>query len=383
MRSFLLGVACTVLIALAAALLFLYFPISGNARRPDSLAAMKKVSEVERLIRAKALDEVDGGAQVDAMIEGMVAGLDDLYADYYTKEEYAEVRRSHAGRMQGIGVVIAQDLETGYLRIISVQDDSPAQKAGIQEDDILLSVGGEDMAGKTSTDAAAAIQATEGPVTLTVRRGATETLEFTMEKADIKTSSVSFDMLEDGIGYIHISTFNDLTPEQFGEGLATLREEGMHALIIDLRNNLGGLVNACCDTVSQILPKGVILYEQDRVGGERHLDSAGKTPIDIPLVLLVNGYTASASEIFTGAVRDYGIATIVGEQTYGKGVEQNTYILADGSALKLTTTVYYTPSRENINDIGITPDVVVELTEEDEEDMQLAKALEILSEKKG
>ena len=201
-----------------------------------------------------------------------------------------------------------------------------------------------------------------------------------MEKEDIKGNVVFGTMLEGDIGYIAITSFNGLTSEQFAEDYGRLQEEGMRALVIDLRDNLGGLVNACCDTASQILPEGPIVFEQDRLGEERHQDSTGKTPIDIPLVLLVNRYTASASEIFAGAVRVYGLATIVGTRTYGKGVEQNTYVLSDGSALKLTTTVYYTPNHEDLNGVGIVPDEMVVLTENSETDVQLDKAITILQE---
>ena len=384
LKSFVLGVICTAVIAALAALLFFFLPFSPRPQRPDSLAAMKKVSEIEDLIRARYIGEVDEEAQTQSMLVGLVQGLDDRYAAYYSEEEFEAVLQKQSGKMKGIGITIAQDIESGELRIVYVTEDSPAEKAGVLEGDVILAVNGEDMAGYTSEEAAAAIQAEDGPVTLRLRRGTEEEpLELTMEKDEIRMTSVNGTMLDGGIGYIRITTFNGLTSEQFAEIYGGLREQGLNGLIIDLRDNLGGLVSACCDTASQILPEGPILYEQDRTGGERHKDCAGEDPIDIPLVLLVNGYTASASEIFTGAVRDYDIATIVGEQTYGKGVEQNTYTLSDGSALKLTTTVYYTPDHEDINGTGITPDEVVPLTEEDTTDVQMERALEILLEQTG
>ena len=383
-KSFIAGVLCAVLIAAAFLLIYFLFPFAPHPTRPDSLAAMKKVSEAEMIIREKYLEGVDGTEQTDAMLRGLVEGLGDTYASYYTKEEYEEIKKERAGVMEGIGVRIATDLENGELIVVAVVEGSPAEEAGVLEKDRILSVNGQDMTGKTGSDAADLIQMAEGTITLQVlREGEEEPVELTMEKGPIVTTSVSAALLDGNIGYMQISTFNGVTAEQFEENYARLREEGMEALIIDLRNNLGGLVSSCCDTASQILPKGPIVYEQDRTGKEKHRDSDGKSPIDIPLVLLVNGYTASASEIFTGAVRDYGLATIVGEQTYGKGVEQNSFLLSDGSAMKLTTTVYYTPDHEDINGVGITPDEIVELTAEDEEDTQLLRALEILGAEPG
>ena len=379
--SFIAGVLCAVLIAAAALLLYFELPVSRSPSRPDSLAAMKKISEAEWLIRHKYLEEMDESVQTDDMIRGLVAGLDDKYAAYYTKEEYEEIKKEHAGMIKGIGVQLAQDAETGELLIVYVMEDSPAEKAGVLEKDRILEINGQDMTGKSSLDASDLIRAAEGPITLKLyREGEEDPIELTMEKEDIKGNVVFGTMLEGDIGYIAITSFNGLTSEQFAENYDKLQEEGMQALVIDLRDNLGGLVSACCDTASQILPEGPIVFEQDRLGKERHQDCAGETPIDIPLVLLVNRYTASASEIFTGAVRDYGLATIVGTRTYGKGVEQNTYVLSDGSALKLTTTVYYTPNHEDLNGVGIVPDEMVVLTEGSETDVQLDKAMEILQE---
>ena len=378
--SFSAGVLCAVILAAAGFLIWLYFPVSRQPSRPDSLRAMKKVSEAEWIIRNKYIEEVDESGQADAMMRGLVEGMDDKYAAYYTKEEYEELKKQHAGLSEGIGVQLAQDAETGELVVVYVMEDSPAERAGVRENDRILSINGEDMTGKTGTDAADRIRSLEGPVILTVlHEGDEEPVELEMEKESIiREQVVQAALFEDDIGYIRITSFNGLTSEQFAESLAELQEKGMTSLILDLRNNLGGLVTACCDTLEQILPEGPIMYEQDRTGKETHQDCAGETPIEIPLVLLVNGYTASASEIFTGAVRDYGLATIVGEQTYGKGIEQNTYLLSDGSALKLTTTVYYTPDHEDINGVGIRPDIEVVLTEEDETDVQFEKAMEIL-----
>lgn len=379
--SFVAGVLCAVCIAALCFLIWLFLPWTSAPSRPDSFAAMRKVNEVEGIIRRKYIDQIDETEQTDAMLRGLTEGLNDPYADYYTKEEYEELKEEHAGLTKGIGIQIASDTETGDLIVLYVMPDTPAEQAGVLENDRILSVNGIPMTGRLPAEAAEIIQASERTVTLTLcHEGEEEPVELVMEpKAVIQGQAVSAGMVDDRIGYIRIYTFNKLTAEQFEEYYAELKEKGMTSLIIDLRNNLGGLVSACCDTLDQILPEGPIVFEQERTGKEKHQDSSGRTPIDMPLVLLVNGYTASASEIFTGAVRDYGLATIVGEQTYGKGVEQNTYELADGSALKLTTAVYYTPSHQDINGTGITPDIYVPLTEEDETDVQFERAVKILS----
>ena len=377
LKTYMLGVMSAVIIAALVFLGMYYLPVPVETRRPDSLAALKKIGEVERTIRSRYIEEVSEEHLTDYMLMGLVAGLDDRYAEYFTAEEYAEVRRQNAGVMQGIGVSIMQDAETGRLVVAYVLEESPALEAGVQENDRILAINGEDTTGMTATDAAGRIQAIEGPVTLLLGRGEEE-LELSMEKREIRSVAVSSQMLEDDIGYIAIRTFNGVTSEQFAEAYGSLKEQNMRALIIDLRGNLGGLVNACCDTVEQLMPEGVIVYEQDREGEERHQDSKTDTPVEVPTVLLVNANTASASEIFTGALRDHDLATVIGEQTYGKGVEQNTYLLSDGSAVKLTTTVYYTPDHTDLNGTGITPDIVVEMPKDAETDVQLEAAVEYL-----
>lgn len=402
--SFLLGAMTAIVLAAGALLLGFLFP-GETAERPDSLASLRKIVEMEMVIRQKYLDSPDEQKQTDAMMAGLISGLEDPYAAYYTRDEYEKIRLSHKGYTQGIGVTIRQE-EDGALTVNSVMEGYPAEKAGIQAGDVLLEINGTDLDGLTPADASDLIQKSEGEsVTLRIRRGTgekQEELTITVEKGELEITSAAGGMLCDlvsgkqlkalqeiapaaeedispeTIGYIAISRFNGTTPSQFADLYASLQEEGMRALIIDLRDNLGGMVEGCCDTLRQILPKGVIVYESDRTGPERTRECDGETPIDIPLVLLVNGSTASASEIFAGAVQDYGIGKIVGTQTYGKGVEQNSYTLYDGSVIKMTTTHYYTPLHADINEIGITPDAAVSQSEEDETDRQLEKAVELL-----
>ena len=208
-----------------------------------------------------------------------------------------------------------------------------------------------------------------------------ETYEVDVTKEEIQVPVVAGEMLDDQIGYIQIAQFTGLTSEQFEKYYQELREQNMKGLIVDLRNNPGGLLDAVVDTLRQILPEGLVVYMQTKDGTKTEYTCDGDTPIDIPMVVLVNEYSASASEIFAGAVHDYGIGTLVGNTTYGKGIVQKTFPFSDGSAVKMTIAYYYTPNGTCIHGEGIDPDVKVELPQDAEADVQLEKALEIIKEK--
>lgn len=385
-RFFLAGIAVALVAVFLVGSLLMNIPFPTNTSRPDSLGTFHKIREIENLIRSRYNGEIDGQKQSDYMLLGLVAGLGDKYAAYYTKEEYEEIAKEREGKMTGVGITITEDAETGDIEISAVMENSPAEEAGVQKGDILTAIDGESLEGKSTSDASDMIKSSEDEtVTLTLTRDGGEPFDLTMKKEEIEVTAVSGKMLEGGIGYIQISSFNGVTSDQFKSTYEELKEDGLESLVIDLRDNPGGLVSACCDTLEQILPKGVIVYEEDKDGNVKTRKSAGKTPIDIPLVLLVNENTASSSEIFTGAVRDYDLCTIVGKTTYGKGIEQNSYKLSDGSVLKITTTHYYTPDHDDINGVGIEPDVEVEENEDAvygdlESDNQLQKAVELLRE---
>lgn len=378
-KYFLRGAVTAVLVVAGALLVFILIAMRQAPARPDSISALAKIAWVQNTIRQKYMGEIDEQAQVDDMILGLVAGLGDPYSTYYTAEEYQAISTAHKGQMEGIGVVLMQDLTSGDLLITEIIEDSPAEEAGLQAGDIVLEINGNDASARPSSEAAAMIDAvTEGPVIFKVRRGEEEH-SFSMEKRPINIRSARGKMLEDKIGYIEISSFNDLTPVQFQEAYAELTDQGMTSLIIDLRENLGGLVDACCDTLRQILPAGVIVYEEDNRGKLSTRECDGETPIEIPLVLLVNRNTASSSEIFTGAVQDYGVGTVMGETTLGKGIEQNFFKLPDGSVVKLTTTHYVTPNKRDLHLQGLEPDI--DLTDVElsaTEDTWLAAAIEEL-----
>ena len=372
-------VTCGVVMALIY-FLVMWLPLGDAPSAPASLAAQKKVREIESLIEEYYLGDVDEQQMTDYMFLGLVAGLGDRYSTYYTEEEFAQIQRSQEGEYIGIGITLAQRTGDGKLQVVECMEDSPASRAGVQAGDLIESINGTDTEGMTSSQAVELIQQAETDtiVMSLTREGSEEPVEVTIVKEMVEMRSVNSEMLEDQTGYIQITEFTGVTSEQFQTAMEELRGQGMQKLIIDLRGNPGGLVDGVCDTLSQILPEGVIVYTEDKYGNRSERDCAGESPLDIPLVVLVNEESASASEIFAGAVKDYGIGTIVGTTTYGKGVVQNTFRLSDGSVIRLTIAHYYTPLGNDINGIGISPDVEVEQPEGSETDIQLEKALEVL-----
>ena len=365
------------------AMALLYFltmslPIGGEPSKADSIQAFRKTHEVESLIRNHYLGEMDEQKLTDYMYLGLVSGLEDKYSTYYTKEQYEALTMSQQGNYVGIGISIVANAEADALEITLVAEGSPAEEAGILAGDLILSINGESTSGMTSSKGAEIIQTSEDDVVdLEIRRGE-DTFKVSVQKEVLEAYSVYWMLQDKDLGYIYISSFTGRTPEQFAEAMKDLTDQGMTKLIIDLRENPGGLVDSVCQTLDQILPEGVIVYTEDRDGSRKERYSSGKTPLMIPTVLLVNENSASASEIFAGAFQDYKVGTIVGTVTYGKGIVQDTYKLWDGSALRITTAHYYTPLGNDIHGAGITPDVIVEQDADKNEDLQLAKAVEIL-----
>jgi carboxyl-terminal processing protease len=376
--SFLAGVLFAVVMMAAAWIVYLYLPFTFSPSKPDSLSAFRKTKQIQRIIERNYLNEIDEQRQTDTMYLGQVAGLGDKYANYYTKEEYEKIRMSNNGQMEGIGIVISQDAESGKIIITDVYEDSPAEKAGVKKDDEITEINAEKVKGKTTTEVVELIQKEDAQeVKLKLSRKG-KTLSFSMKKEKIDKSIVTASMLDDKIGYIRISSFNKLTPVQFKEGYDKLNEDGMKALILDLRGNPGGLVDSCCDTLRLFMPKGALVYEQDRNGREKHRDCKGKTPIEIPVAVLVNEKSASAAEMFTGAVQDYKVGYVIGTNTYGKGIEQDSYLLSDGSVVKFTVTRYYTPNHNDVNGTGITPDLKVKASKDKDKDAQLDAGIDYL-----
>ena len=330
-------------------------------------------------------DSVSIDTLADGMYEGMLDSLGDVYSVYYTKEEFESLMQSTNGIYYGIGAYISTDDNTGLPVIAGVMEGSPAQEAGLMEGDICYKVDGESTESMELDEFVSKVKGEEHTtVVLTIiREGESDYLEIEVERRKIESPTVNYEMKEGNVGYIQITEFDTVTSDQFTEALVTLKEQGMKGLIIDLRSNPGGNLDTVCEIASQLLPEGTIVYTVEKDGTRTDYNCDGANEFDLPMVVLVNGYSASASEILAGAIKDYGIGTLVGTTTFGKGIVQRIIPFSDGTAVKLTVSKYYTPSGVNIHGTGIDPDVEIEYDSEaaaEGTDNQLEKALEIIKE---
>ena len=345
---------------------------------------VQKLEYLEKMIDQDYLGEKDEDQLAEGMYAGLIYGLGDVYSRYYTAEEYEQETSSTDGSYVGIGISMEKNKEGG-VRVVECYEGGPGEKAGLKKDDVISAIDGEDITDKELSDVVNMIRKSgKDSVVLTVHRdGEENALEIETEITDVELPSVFEEMLDDNTGYIRITEFKGNTPENYLDAFNSLKERGMDKLVIDLRDNPGGLLTSVCEILNHVLPEGLIVYTEDKYGNREEETSDGEDPLEIPLAVLVNENSASASEIFAGAVQDYGIGKIVGTTTYGKGVVQSIRQLSDGSAVKLTVSNYYTPNGNSINKVGIQPDVEVkldsELLNQDEishdEDNQLQAAL--------
>lgn len=403
-EKFLKGLFCgvfLVLICMAGCLLHLQWKmtrraaVSTGSEKTETLdmnlsQVKKKTGEIEELINAYYLDEIDGQKVEDTMYTGMVAGLEDPYSVYYSKEELESMEESISGAYSGIGATLTQDPDTGELSVVSCFDGTPAQEAGLQPGDVITGWNGKSVEGIELSELVSKIKTDpEEQLTLEIERDG-ETLEVELTRREVQIPTVEYEMLDNQIGYIRLVEFDEVTADQFKEALEDLENQNMEKLIIDVRNNPGGVMQVVCDMLDQLLPEGLIVYTEDKNGNRKEYTSDEEHQFTKPLAVLANENSASASEIFAGAIQDYGIGTIVGTTTFGKGIVQRTFYLSDGTGVKLTVAKYYTPKGHDIHKKGITPDVEIELDEElknqssisHEEDNQLQKAIEVLQEEK-
>lgn len=332
-------------------------------------------------------DEITDLDLENGMYSGMMEALGDPYSVYYTKEEFQDMLESTAGTFCGVGLYLSQDIETGQVKVSRPIPGTPGEAAGILAEDILIKVDGEDIAGQALDVVVSKVKGEEGThVILTFLRGEEE-LEFDVERAKIQVQTVEHEMKDEAskIGYIRITEFDDVTYRQFMDALTDLKDQGMKSLVLDLRSNPGGNVSTVCQIADELLPEGLIVYTEDNKKKREDMKSDAEQAYKGPMVVLVDGNSASAAEILTGAIKDYGLGTIVGTTTFGKGIVQRIIPLGDGTAVKITVEDYYTPKGNNIHKIGIEPDVVVEFDSElylkDRTDNQLEKGIEILKNK--
>lgn len=386
-KTFLRGAVCGALAVLLAAGIvscgLKESMISSSGGRTVSSKTEKKLDRIKGLIDEAYLGDADEKQLEQGIYEGYVGGLDDPYSVYYDEENTKSLMESTEGEYDGIGTVLTQSRDTGIVTLTHVYDGSPAMEAGLKDGDILYKVEDTEVTGMELSEVASRVRGEGGTkVNLTVLRGERgEEITVTAVRGKIEVQTVETRMLEGHIGYMSVSEFDSVTYDQYIKGLDKLTGEGMKGLVVDLRGNPGGNLNTVCDMLDVMLPKGLIVYIQDKNGEKQEMTSDDENQFTLPMTVLVNENSASASEIYAGAIQDYGLGKIVGTQTYGKGVVQRIYDLKDGTCVKLTIAEYYTPKGRNINGKGITPDVEVsyEFDEKNPEaDNQLERAVEEL-----
>lgn len=350
---------------------------------------MDKLKLLEDTIGKYYLESVDEQTLEKGVYDGLVKALGDPYSVYYSAEELKELQDKTEGIYYGIGAYIGIDADTSLPRLTGIIEGTPAQESGLRAGDLLYKVDGEEVQGLELTQVVSKVKGEEGTtVHLTIiREGESDYLEIDVVRRKVESPTVNQKMLDNNIGYIQITEFDTVTLDQFTEALAVCRGSGMKGLILDLRGNPGGNLNTVCDIAREILPKGLIVYTEDKNGKRTEYTCDGTNQIKEPLVVLVDSGSASASEILAGAIKDYGIGTLVGTTTFGKGIVQRIISLSDGSAVKLTVSNYYTPKGNNIHKIGIAPDIEEKFDGEayynDGVDNQLNKAIEVMNGKLG
>lgn len=348
---------------------------------------VQKIEYLEKMIDQEYLGEVDNDEMAEGVYAGLVYGLGDVYSRYYTADEYAQETASTDGAYAGIGVSIQKN-KNGGVQIAECYEGGPGADAGLQTGDVITAINNTDVTDMELSDVVSLIRENKDKtIVLTVfRENEEKSREISVDVTDVELPSVFGEMLDKKTGYIQITQFTGVTPQQYKDMFDELKDKGMERLVIDLRDNPGGLLTSVCDILREILPEGLIVYTEDKYGNREEETCDGKHQLDMPLAVLVNENSASASEIFAGAVQDHEVGTIVGTTTYGKGVVQELRQLSDGSAVKLTVSNYYTPNGNSINKVGIKPDVEVKLASEllnkdeitNEEDNQLQKALDVI-----
>lgn len=350
----------------------------------------KKLNEIYAYMKMYFYEDVEADELQDDIYKGVVNGLEDPYSSYYTKEEYEELYINISGLYYGIGAGLNQNVKTMEVTVAKVYRGTPAEEAGLLNGDKILMVNDIDATSMELTELVQHIRGEEGTtVYLKVfRESSQEILEFDVVRKNIELPSIEGEMLQDDIGYIQIAEFQSKTAEQFNQMLDELKSQGMKGLIVDLRGNPGGYLSSVVEILDTLLPEALLVYTEDRDGKRDELWSDSRC-VDIPLVVLIDENSASASEIFAGAIKDHEYGTLVGTTTFGKGIVQKPFQLSDGDVLKLTISKYFTPDGHYIHDVGIEPDVLQEYEYTGEKDapydkaydMQFQKAVEVMNEK--
>ncbi len=399
------GIAGTLVVVMAVTLVFRGISLPGNRRgnaqdmaaEPGSAGATKdslfeedvvqKMGEIADLIDQYYYEGIDQDAMVEGMYGGMVSGLGDPYSNYFTAEEYASFNESTTGVYYGIGVVLTQSADTKAVTVLHVYPGTPAEEAGVKDGDMIAKIDETEVNGQELTELVSLIKGEEGTkVCLQLaREGEGGYIETYVERRQIAVPTVQYQMLEGEVGFVQVTEFSESTSEQFDQALEELQGQGMKSVIVDLRDNPGGVLQAVCTMLDKILPEGLIVYTEDKFGNRSDYKSDAAC-MEIPMAVLVNENSASASEIFAGAIKDYEYGTLIGTKTFGKGIVQTIIPLTDGSAVKVTMAKYFTPKGNYIHGVGIEPDIELEYEYQEKDDdsynplhdNQVLKALEVL-----
>ncbi len=388
-RGVLTGVLATVLVfalVITGVLVYVQRSLGGLGIEGFSLA---KLEYIRGLVNNYFYEDIDKKKLGEGIYKGFMEGLDDPYSVYYTKSEYEDLMIDTTGNYAGIGAVLSKNVDTGAVTIANVYEDSPAEKAGLKTGDVIVSADGHRADNQELDTFVHYVRGDEGTKVVIEyeRDGKSDVAEVT--RAKVSVPSVSYKMLQDGIGYVNITEFSSNTKEQYDNAMKDLQSQGMQAVVFDLRFNGGGLVDSVTEILDEILPEGTTVYMKDKNGKRTDYTSDAEHYLDMPITVLTSKNTASAAEIFAGAIRDFEYGTLIGTTTYGKGIVQTTIPLSDGSAIKVTMASYYTPKGECIHKKGIQPDIELEyqfLGDENAEydeslDNQIQKAVEVLQEK--
>lgn len=334
-----------------------------------------KLNAIDSVLDSFYFEEVDDEKAKDSIYKAYLSSYGDKYTVYYTADEYKKLTETTNGTFSGIGAVCQISSEGGIL-LVDVYESGAGYKAGLRSGDRIIQVDGTDVTDMDLSSAVALVKGEKGTQVglKIVRDGATS--DYTVVRDEIEVKTVNYAITEDNIGYISVSQFENVTAKQFKAAIEDLKSEGAKGIIIDIRNNPGGLLTTVISMLKDILPNGLIVYTEDKDGNRKEYSDNDNEELDMPLAVLVNGNSASASEIFAGAIQDYGKGVIVGTQTFGKGIVQTVKPLTDGSAIKFTIAKYFTPKGQDIHGKGVTPDVVVEYDKDADEDTQISAALE-------
>lgn len=333
-----------------------------------------KLNAIDSVLESFYFGDVDDETAKDNIYKAYLSSYGDKYTMYYTADEYKALKESTNGKFYGIGAVCQLSGEGGVL-LVDVYDNGAGYQAGLRSGDRVVNVDGRDITDMELSSAVALIKGDKGTsVTLEVIRG-TERLTFSAVRDAIEAKTVSYTLLDNNIGYLSISQFEEVTTKQFKAAVEDLQSQGMKGLVIDIRNNPGGLLDTVVGMLKYMLPDGLIVYTEDKQGNRKEYKGQDNDEFNLPLAVIVNGNSASASEIFAGAIQDYGKGTIIGTQTYGKGIVQTVKPLTDGSAIKFTIAKYFTPKGQDIHGKGVTPDMVVEYDTDADVDTQLDAAI--------